>query len=395
MKKTVRALTLFIAAGIMLTGCGSKSSGVELKGTGAEIPKYEIEGMELPESEGLNFVKNMKLGWNLGNTMDAETRTSEEYEGETAWGAPMTTEKLILAVKEAGFNALRLPVTWHTHVDKDFNISEVWLNRVQEVVDYAYNNGMYVIINIHHDMNKSYYYPAYDTLENTKRYSKAIWTQVSEKFKNYDEHLIFESINEPRLKGTDNEWWIDTESELGKEAIDCIMQVNQEFVDLVRASGGNNATRYLMTPSYCASPEYAVDDLFSLPNDPAGRTMVSVHAYEPYSFALDENLGADKFVVNRMGRALESLMKSLYDKFTSKGIPVVIGEFGARNKNDNTESRIGHAGYYVAAARAAGISCMWWDNNAFTGNGELFGLLDRHEMNWAYPDIVLAMVNNC
>lgn len=396
MKKTAGIITGFIAASILFTACsGNKTSGVVLEGTGVEIPKYEIEQLELPQSDGLDFVKNMKLGWNLGNTMDAGTRTKEEYEDETAWGAPMTTEKMILAIKEAGFNTLRIPVTWHTHVDEDFNISEVWLNRVQEVVDYAYNNGMYVILNIHHDIQENYYYPTYETLENTKKYSKAIWMQVSEKFKDYDEHLIFEAINEPRLKGTDNEWWIDTKTDLAKEAIDCIMQVNQEFVDLVRAGGGKNETRYLMTPSYCASPVYAADDLFSLPNDPAGRTMVSVHAYEPQSFALDANEGANIFAAERMGRVLDALMRSLYDKFTSKGIPVVIGEFGARNKNENTESRISHAGYYVAAARAAGISCIWWDNNAFSGKGELFGLLDRKDMSWRYPDIVLAMVGNC
>lgn len=397
MKKSVVLAAAFIAVSVILTSCsgGSKTSGVVLEGTGAEIPKYDIEQLELPQSEGLDFAKNMKLGWNLGNTMDAETKTADESQGETAWGAPMTTEEMILAIKEAGFNTLRLPVTWHTHVDEDFNISEVWLNRVQEVVDYAYDNGMYVILNIHHDMLEKYYYPTYATLENTKKYSKAIWTQLSERFKDYDEHLIFESINEPRLKGTDNEWWIDTNSDLGKEAIDCIMQVNQEFVDLVRASGGNNETRYLMTPSYCASPDYAVNDLFSLPDDPAGRTMVSVHAYQPYNFALDANMNNNSFVADRMGKSLETLMKGLYDKFTSKGIPVVIGEFGSRNKGDNLESRISHAGYYVAAAKAAGITCVWWDNNAFTGSGELFGLFDRKAMSWKYPDIVLAMVGNC
>lgn len=397
MKKSIIGLNIvLVAASLLLTGCsGSNSSGVEFKGTGAEIPKYDIEQMELPQSEGLDFMKNLKLGWNLGNTMDADRKTSEEYEGETAWGAPMTTEKMILAIKEAGFNTLRLPVTWHHHIDEDFNISEVWLNRVQEVVDYAYNNGMYVIINIHHDIQEKYYYPTYATLESTKKFSKAIWTQLSEKFKDYDEHLIFESINEPRLTGTNNEWWIDTSTDLGKEAIDCIMQVNQEFVNLIRASGGNNATRYLMTPSYCASSAYAIDELFSIPDDPAGRTMVSVHAYEPYNFALDDDMSANTFNAARGGRSLDTIMQGLYDKFTSKGIPVVIGEFGSRNKNENTEARASHAAYYVAAARAAGITCLWWDNNAFTGKGELFGLFDRNEMTWVYPDIVLAMTSNC
>lgn len=393
MKKAVRNLSsLFISACMLFTAC---SSGNSLTGTGAEIPEFEIQQRELPESEGLSFVKKLKLGWNLGNTLDANKRTSEESASETAWGAPMTTEEMIKAIKNAGFNTLRLPVTWHTHMDENYKITEYWMGRVKEVVDYAYNNGMYVILNIHHDTDIKYYYPSYDTLDNTKKYSKEVWTQICETFKDYDERLIFESINEPRLIGTSNEWWVDTNSDLGKEVIDCIMQVNQEFVDIVRASGGNNDKRYLMAPSYCASPAFACADSFSLPDDPADRIIASVHAYEPYDFALSDKMEASKFDPERMGRLIDKVMDGLYDKFTSKGIPVVIGEFGSRNKNENTESRIAHAGYYVASARAAGISCVWWDNNAFTGNGELFGLYNRSEMDWTYPDIALALIKNC
>lgn len=396
MRKTITTLgALFLSAAILVTGCGNKTSGVEFKGTGAEIPKYEIETRELPESEGLEFVKKLKLGWNLGNTMDATGKTQDEYQDETSWGAPMTTEEMILAIKEAGFNTLRLPVSWHTHVDADYNISEVWLGRVKEVVDYAYDNGMYVILNIHHDTNKNFYYPEYDSLERTKKYVKAVWTQLCEEFKDYGERLIFESINEPRLIGTDNEWWIDTNSELGKEALDCIMQVNQEFVDLVRASGGNNATRYLMTPSYCASPDFAADSNFNLPNDPANRIILSAHAYQPYDFALSDNMNSTVFKGERSGKSIDDVMDKLYERYTSKGIPVIMGEFGSRNKNNNLEDRVDHAAYYVSAAREVGITCIWWDNNAFTGSGELFGLFDRKDMSWKYPDIVLALTSNC
>ncbi|MCM1054391.1 MAG: glycoside hydrolase family 5 protein [Bacteroides sp.] len=392
-----RMSALFISAGMLiaalLPGCSGKEES-DLTGTGVEIPVYDIEARELPENEAMTFVRNLKIGWNLGNTLDADSKTSVESASETSWGSPMITEEMIADINKAGFNTIRIPVTWHNHVDDDFNISDYWLGRVKEIVDYAYKRKMYVIINIHHDMIKSFYYPTYETLESSMAFSDAVWAQLCEAFKDYDEHLIFEGINEPRLKDTDNEWWIDEKSELGKEAVDCIMQINQSFVDLVRASGGNNAERYLMTPSYCASPTYACSDLFSLPNDPAGRTILSVHAYEPYNFALSDDSSSNTFVAGRTSTSIKSVMDSLYEKYTSKGIPVVIGEFGSRNK-DNLEARIEHAAYYVSEARSAGISCVWWDNNAFIGNGELFGLYDRAEMTWKYPDIVIALMKNC
>lgn len=381
---------LAVSAAVLFTSCAPEKTGLD--GTGAEIPTPEVEARELPQSEALDFVKNLKVGWNLGNTLDATANYQNEEMYETAWGSPVITEEMILAVKQAGFNTIRIPVTWHTHMDESYKISDFWLNRVKEIVDYAYNNGMYVIINIHHDTDPLYVFPSYEKLESSKEYITAVWTQLCEKFKDYGDRLIFEGINEPRQIGTSNEWWIDTKSDTAKECFDCIMQINQTFVDTVRASGGNNATRWLMTPSYCASYIFATDQLFSMPNDPANRTLLSVHAYEPQDFALNDN-PAKKFVIGRNSNVVDKVMDALYEKFTSKGIGVVMGEFGARNK-DNLDSRIAYAAYYVKAARAVGISCVWWDNNAFEGNGELFGLFDRKAMEWKYPDIVIALVNN-
>lgn len=391
MKKIIlKSSAVMVCMGLFLTGC---DNAPKLTGTGAEIPAVKIEQLEFPENEAMSFVENLKIGWNLGNTLDNTKFVQDERISEMAWGSPQITEEMILTVKNAGFNTIRIPVTWHNHMDESYKISDYWLGRVKEIVDYAYNNEMYVIINIHHDTDKAYFYPTYETLDNSLEFISEVWTQLCETFKDYDEHLIFESINEPRLIGTDFEWWIDTNSATGIEAIDCVMQANQAFVDLVRASGGSNATRYLMTPSYCASYRYACDDLFSPPDDPANRTIVSIHAYEPYTFALDDNTNGS-FVIGRSSGSVDEIMDMIYEKFTSKGIPAVIGEFGARNK-DNLESRISYAAYYVASARSRGITCLWWDNNAFEGNGELFGLLDRSTLEWTYPDIVLAMVNNC
>ena len=414
-KNILKALSTTFAAVMLLSGCNNSGDQgtvtgantntdevsepvndvpvAELKGTGAEIPQFDFEAQPMPDSEALSFVQNLKIGWNLGNTLDATSKTSVDTASEMSWGAPKTTENMILSIKNAGFNTIRVPVTWHNHVDENNKITDEWLARVKEVVDYGYKNGMYVILNIHHDTDKNYFYPTNETFEQSKKFVTDIWTQVAEVFKDYDEHLIFESMNEPRLIGTDKEWWVDVNSAEGKEAIDCIMKTNQAFVDLVRASGGNNAQRYLMVPSYCASPDFACCDQFTLPNDSAGRMIVSAHSYEPYDFALSDDLNKNTFS-ERTGNSIDNKLSALYNKFVSKGIPVVIGEFGSRNKNDNTEARIQHAAFYAAKAKSYGIPCVWWDNNAFSGSGELFGLFNRKEGTWTYPDIVLALMEN-
>ena len=151
--------------------------------------------------------------------------------------------------------------------------------RVQEIVDYAIEEGMYVIVNVHHDNDKQYFYPDETHYDRSASYLSAIWTQMAEAFKDYDDHLILESLNEPRLVGTKYEWWIDKNNDQCKDAVSCINTLNQLFVDTVRASGGSNATRWLLVPGYAASPDGALNDGFAMPNDTANRTILSVHAY--------------------------------------------------------------------------------------------------------------------
>ena len=174
--------------------------------------------------------------------------------------------------------------------------------------------------------------------------------------------------------------------------------MNQLFVDTVRATGGNNAERYLMLPGYAASLDGAATDLYQLPTDEAeNKLIVSVHAYTPYNFALQapgEGGSTDEFSIDKSTSTadINTLMKKLYDKYTSKGIPVVIGEYGARDKNNNLQDRLDYHVYYVASARAVGITCCVWDNNAFSGSGENFGLFRRRVCNWLYPEIVEAIM---
>ncbi len=367
------------------------------------IPEVSIAGYEIPDNEALQFVRDMKIGWSLGNTLDAflEGGYTNELDSETCWVSIETTKGMIDDIAEAGFNTMRVPVTWHGHfVDDEFTISEIWLDRVQEVVDYGIDNGMYIILNIHHDNREDCLFPDTEHLEQSVRFIQAIWTQLSARFAEYDEHLIFEGMNEPRLVGSNYEWWIDNNSEECMDAIACINTLNQIFVNTVREGGGNNAARYLMVPGYDASPDGALHRDFVIPQDPGGvenRIIVSVHAYTPYNFALQgpgESGSKSNFDASQTGSTndIDYFMDKLYDRFISQGLPVVIGEFGARDKDGNTQDRVDYAAYYIAAARARGITCLWWDNNAFTGDGENFGLYYRRGGYFVYPDIVDALM---
>lgn len=360
----------------------------------------EITGIyqyQVPDNGAMAFLKEMGVGWNLGNTFDAFKDGGSlinDLSIETSWVGVRTTKELIAAVHDAGFKTIRIPVSWHNHVAVGYALKKPWLDRVQEVVDYAMDLGMYVILNTHHDVYPAFYYPSEAYGERSEKYLTTVWAQLAERFQDYDEHLIFESMNEPRLKETDYEWNYNSASAECREAAVCINRLNQAFVDTVRASGSANASRYLMVPGYAASPENALNGVFSLPEDSAdNRIIVSVHAYTPYSFALQDG-GVSTFDINesRQTGDIDRFMDNLYHAYIAKGIPVVIGEFGARNKGDNLQERVNFAAYYTAAASARNMPCCWWDNHAFTGNGELFGLIQRDTCVWQYPEIVEAMM---
>ena len=432
MKKTKILTSIFLVSALLLSGCQADnqatSNGVEAsedvsvevteEAVASEaapeeaiasdkqeeiitIPQLTLSELDIPDTEAFQFVENMKIGWNLGNTFDATVTgtVADELTIESTWSGAITTKEMIDAVKEAGFQTIRIPVSWHNHlIDEEFTISEAWMNRVQEVVDYAVANDLYIILNIHHDIDFAYYYPTTPYLENSTKYVTAIWSQVAAKFADYDDHLIFESVNEPRMTGTNYEWWLDPAQESCKDAVNCINQLNQTFVDTVRAAGGSNESRYLMVPGYGASPDGALNENFLLPTDTVSDKMiVSVHAYTPYKFALQAmgEVGAtDRFNATSASSTgdIDGFLTKIYTKFVANGIPVVIGEFGARDKDGNLQDRVDYATYYIAAAKSRGITCCWWDNNAFLGEGENFGLLDRKSLEWKYPLIMEGLM---
>ena len=360
------------------------------------VAQIDIKPSEIPDTEALAFTRSLQTGWNLGNTFDAVDCSwlSDKLNYETAWVGVKTTPALFATLKAAGFASVRIPVSWHNHVSgDDFTIDAAWLARVREVVDDALAQGLYVIVNTHHDISKAYLYPDEAHLAQSTHFLTSIWRQVAEAFADVDDRLILESMNEPRLKETNLEWWLNPGDARSGEAVRCINQLNQAFVDTVRAAGGENATRYLLVPGYGASLDGALHKEFALPTDTLdGRLIVSVHAYTPYAFALQastEKGSKSTFSVSRQRdhAEIDKLMHSLYYRFIQNGIPVLIGEYGARDK-DNLAARTDFFAYYIAAASARGIPCFVWDNNAFTGSGELFGLLNRQTNTFAFPQIV-------
>ena len=377
---------------------------------GIQIPVFKDEDMkqfEIPDSEALQFTRKLKAGWNLGNTFDAhdsgETVKGRDY--ETYWCGAKTSRELIHELKEAGFNLIRIPVSWHNHlIDENYTIDPVWLNRVKEVAQWVVEEDMYFIINIHHDNSLKYLYPDPAHYEQSEKYLSAIWSQLAEAFSDFDDHCIFESMNEPRLVGNQYEWWLNESSSDCRMAADCINQLNQKFVNIVRSAGGNNATRYLSVPGYCASPDGALSSLFKIPDDSADhRIIIEVHAYTPYNYALNLQNKDTRFDLEKdtsKKSEISSFMNRLYNKFIQYGIPVLIDEFGVLRKDpagDDLQDRVNFTAFYTASASARGITCCWWDNHVFTGNAdsERFGIIDRVAIQWKYPDIALAMLQNC
>lgn len=333
---------------------------------------------------GMEFVKNIKVGWNLGNTLDAtSTSANSPYAFETAWGCPYTTKAMIDAVKAAGFNTVRVPVTWDGKMGgaPDYKVTDEWMNRVQEVVDYVIDNGMYCILNSHHDT--AWQKPEKQYLDKNNEQLSALWTQIATRFADYDQHLIFETMNEPRLVGASTEW-----SGGNAEARECINSMNATALKAIRATGGNNASRFVMMPPYAAAPDDNTLNDLVLPDD--DHIIVSIHAYRPYSFALDTK-GTASFDESQSSYELHQMFKGLQSRYISKGIPVIIGEFGALNKNNESE-RAEWVEFYLKAADSYGIPCVWWDNNAFNGSGENFGLLNRNTLQVQYPDLMAAIL---
>lgn len=333
-------------------------------------------------SSAKDFVSNIKIGWNLGNSLDAAG--GYDVSSETAWGNVKTTKKLITEVKKAGFNTVRIPVTWGSHMDKNNKVNKAWLDRVQEVVDYAYDNDMYIILNVHHD-NNTFPLDEASEKETTKKY-KALWEQIAERFKDYDEKLIFEGRNEPRTEGSAKEWTGGTNAEW-----EVINRMYKVFVSTVRESGGNNKTRFLMIAPYAAtSTSYQAMTALEIPND--DRIIVSVHSYAPGTLALYGDVNFKTFTEDGK-KEIDWVFDSINKAYLSKGIPVILDECGVTNRGNDAE-RIKAYKYFLATAKKYGIPCVVWDNGGTGEGNEKYGLINRTTCEWYFPEIMKAIMDS-
>jgi endoglucanase len=376
--------------------CKTKLNQTKLKTLySAEYTVQDTGKAAIKDITAKELASKMGTGWNLGNTLDATGAAG--MRSETSWGCPKVTKKMISDLAKSGIKTIRIPVSWSIHMmDNNYTIEPEWMKRVKEIVDWSIEEGLYVVINSHHDNfpgpqnnRKPGYYPNSTNLTNSMNYIVNIWSQISLAFNNgYDEHLIFEAMNEPRLAGTTVEWSTDERNELCKDGFICIQKLNQAFVDVVRASGGNNKKRILIIPTLHAGADAALSTLFEMPSDVTpGKLMISVHMYTPYSFAME--MPGERTFTEKHQAEISGLFKKLYEKFSKNGYPVFIGEYGATNK-DNDAERIKWFGYYLTEATKYGFIACVWDNHQFAGSktqGERYGYYVREKGVWYSKDI--------
>lgn len=419
MKKILKSIFEFVLISSLFFACtispnkntdspdnGNSSSTSE---EGSSLSNDISDFIATTSGTSVDFVKNMGMGWNLGNTLDAtnnNTTSNQGLDSETYWGQPYTTQKMIKAVRAAGFKTIRIPVSWHNHIlsksDTTYTIDSEWMSRVKTIVDWAINEGMCVIINVHHDNmaasvisgNKSYGY-ALSTDLNVQKTSKAflssVWTQIATTFASYDEKLVFEVLNEPRDVDGEvwgNEWWCNTAA-----AYTCLTDYEQTCIDAIRAVSGNES-RYIMVPGYAASGSDKTElKCYTMPTDSTpNKLILSAHAYSPYAFAMYDGTNHTSFT-SKNASELTTMFNYLKENYTDKGIGVVMGETSATNKG-NLSARESWATDYYTKATAAGIPVVLWDNGDYKANptdGEKHGYFNRTELSWYFPTIINAM----
>lgn len=302
------------------------------------LPESAFEMSDMTTQE---VIKDMGLGINLGNTLEATGSALTKISSyEKSWGSPLITPQMIEGYKNCGFGVVRIPVAWSNLINEEtYEINADLMKRVNEIVDYVIACDMYAIVNIHWDGGWFENFPTnYD--ECMKKY-KTIWAQISENFKDYGDHLMFESLNE---EGCWNDVWnrYGGNDSNRQEAYDILNDINQTFVNLVRNSGGNNAKRHLLIAGYATDIELTCNNCFVMPEDPAGRCAVSVHYYTPSTFCiLEEDADWGKADPEWGDEAdleqLNMLMDMVYEKYTQNGIPVIVGEFGCSQGNKTPE----------------------------------------------------------
>ena len=356
----------------------TRTADVKVSATGAtdvtlkvtQAGKTVIPDPTLPDNAAVARMKELGLGWNMGNHFDAYG--SDGVASETAWGGTPATQATFTGVKAKGFTSVRIPITWLGHIGDapNYTLDQAWLDRIYEVVGYAETAGLKVIINTHHDedhgdghwLNLANAVNSADANAQIKEEIAAVWSQIATKFKEKGDFLMFESFNE-LIYGS--EW---SSSSNTKAKCDIINEWNQVFVDAVRVTGGNNSTRWLGVPGYAASPNYL--SYLTVPNDSAKKTMLAFHCYDPYDYTIGDkqspNWGHTGTSFPKGEEQIKELFNGIYTNYIAKNIPIYMGEFGCsmRDKN-NTKAwayYLYYMEYFVKCARTFGIAAFLWDN---------------------------------
>ena len=368
---------------VIAVTAGSISREIKLRQLGIansdSIPANQT-GMS---SNAVQLAAKIKLGWNIGNTLEA-------IGGETMWGNPKVTKALIDLVKKSGFNAIRIPCSWDQYVTAtgSTQLKTEWLNRVKEVVQYCVDNDMYAILNIHWDGGwlENNCTTAKQDAVNTKQ--KAFWKQIAIQLRDFDEHLLFASANEPNVEDATQ--------------MNVLLSYHQTFINTVRSTGGRNSYRVLVVQGPSTDIDKTNNLMNTLPADPAAnRMMAEIHYYTPYQFCLmnkDETWGKMFYYWGQGNHSTTDLTRNatwgeeadvvkyfgmMKTKFIDKGIPVVLGEYAAMRRTSLTgdaltlhlTSRAYYLKYVTQQAKANGILPFYWDEGSIGDKGS--GIFNR------------------
>lgn len=369
---------------------------------GIEWATYDIDKIEsitfnvfhkgsYVEESAAQAVKNMGIGTNFGNCTDVvamwmNMNSNSVTDFEKAWGQEPTTKPMVDFLKQNGFNSVRIPVTWFQHMKADGTVDEAWMNRIQEIVDYVIDNGMYCILNVHHDTGadsddiKHWIKADEANYKENKEKFEYLWKQIATRFKNYDQHLLFEGYNE--MLDANNTWNAPKNASSYKG----LNGYAQSFVNAVRATGGNNETRNLIVSTYAAACGDDVLSNLTIPTDKVdGHIAVEVHTYAPWDWFAKGKWDAS------CSKEIKNMFTRLNSKFISKGIPCIIGEYGTHgtksvSKNSSAseiQAAADQAADIVKQAKAYGVATFYWMS--------IFSEKDRTVPQWTLPTVVEAM----
>ncbi|MHB0883229.1 cellulase family glycosylhydrolase [Paenibacillus sp. SEL1] len=360
-RRPVSLLSLTLAITLLLSTFASVAAAAESDG---QAPQAAAA------SSMQSYVEAMQPGWNLGNSLDAVGAD------ETAWGNPRITQALIQQIAAQGYKSIRIPVTWDKHIGAapNYTVESAYMNRVEEVVRWALDANLYVMINIHHDSWTwvSSMEPKHD--EVLARYN-ALWTQIAQRFKDQPNKLMFESINEPRF----SEGGTTDEAKMNQ----MLQELNVSFHKIVRASGGKNATRPLVLPGLDTSPAQAkINELYNTItklNDPNLIATVHYYGFWPFSVNIAGYTTFEKDTKNDIVQTFDNV----YNTFVAKGIPVIVGEYGLLGFDKNTGvieqgEKLKFFEFLTYYMKEKKITGMLWDNGQH---------LNRTTYKWSDPEL--------